>query len=124
MNVTMDPKQLEESVNKHIGSAVEKALGSYDVQNAVKEVICEEVAVGALREAVQEAVAKMDTDSLSTALAEQIERTATAATVRILREGFVDVVCRLRGVSEYSDEGKRRRKEIAAELAGFPTEGD
>lgn len=116
MNVTIDPQAMEAAVNERIGEAVDQALGGWEVKKAIADVITAQVAHGLIAEAIEAAVAKMDKGALATALAHEIERAATAATVGILREGFVDVVCKLRGITDYQTGYAEKRAKITAEL--------
>lgn len=116
MELKIDESMLEKVISEKIGTAIQQALGDYAVTRALGEKFSESIAYGAIAEAVDAAVKNLDTERLTKSLAEQIERTATAATVSILRSSFVEVIAKLRGVSEYGSDRLTRLAEIKAEL--------
>lgn len=120
MNIKINQELVDQAINQNINDAICKALKSYEIEKAITDRVSNSIASGVIAESVDKAITQMDADALTNALAEQIQRTAIASTVSIIRDGFVDTIMKLRGVSEY-DEAKRAkaRAEISAELDAF-----
>lgn len=117
MNIEINQELLEKSVNEHITKAVGNALAGYNVREAIGQKISDAVASGAIGEAISKAVSSMDTNALTLALAEQIQRTMTGAVCNIVEEGVCGLLLKLRGVPEYDRENFAKEKaEIMASL--------
>lgn len=120
MNIKINQESVDRAINENINDAICNALKSYEIEKAIADRISDSIASGVIAKSVDKAITQMDSDALTNALAEQIQRTAIASTVTIMRSGFIDTVMKLRGISEY-DEAKRTkaRAEIGAELDAF-----
>lgn len=115
MNVSINDKQLEEAITSSATKAVGDALGGWEVRNAISAIVTKQIAEDVVVKAVEEAVRSVDHSALVAALASEIQKTTTKVVVGILREGLVEVVCKLRGIGTYGDDLKKR-KEVSAEL--------
>ena len=116
MEIKIDQEAITAAINANATKAVADALGGWEVQKAVAHVVTTEVAQGAIAEAVTAAVKQIDKSALVNALASELQKATTSAVVAILHEGVVDIVCKLRGIGDYSTEDKRKRAAIKAEL--------
>jgi hypothetical protein len=118
MELKLDQEAIRAAVEKTMGAAVERALGGYDVQQAVAKVITEEVASGTIADAIREAVRTLDRNELIHTLAREIARAVTSATVKLTQEGIVHTIGTLRGVQSYGADAQKQYAAIHAELFG------
>ena len=116
MEIKIDQEAILTAINTNATKAVADALGGWEVQKAVAQVVTAEVAQGAIAEAIRTAVGKIDKSALANALASELQKATTSAVVAILHEGVLDIVCKLRGIGGYSAEDGRKRAAIKAEL--------
>lgn len=110
MNIEINQELLEMSVNEHITKAVDNALAGYNVREAIGQKISDAVASGAIGKAINKTISSIDTDALTLALAEQIQRTMTGAVCNIVEEGVCGLLLKLRGVPEYDRENFAKEK--------------
>lgn len=119
MEVKIDNEMLQNAINGTVAKSVGVALGSYDVQNAIGGMIAREVVEGAIGEAIRMAIDKVNTAALVEALAKEIARSATAATVTILEEAMLETLCRIRGIDTgpyAGDKNKAEKEKLRAQL--------
>lgn len=116
MELKIDSDAIAQAVNDNATKALAKALGGWEMQQALAEIVTDEVAKGAVAEAVRLAVASIDRSQLANALAGELQRATTRAVVTMLNEGLVDIVCKLRGIGTYGEDVKRRAT-VKAELS-------
>lgn len=116
MELKVDQEAISKAINDSATKALAQALGGWEMQKAVAEIVTDEVARGAIADAVKLAVQQIDRSALSNALAGELQRATTRAVVTMLNEGLVDIVCKLRGIGIYGDDVKRRAA-VKAELA-------
>lgn len=116
MELTIDQDAIAKAINDSATKALTVALGGWEMQKAVAEIVTDEVVRGAIADAVKLAVQQIDRGALANALAAELQRATTRAVVTMLNEGLVDIVCKLRGIGSYGDDIKRRA-EVTAELA-------
>jgi hypothetical protein len=112
MNIQIDQSQLDQAVNTHINTAIQQALQGYSVKDAIGKQISESVASGVLAEAIDSAIAKVDTGALTTHLANEIQRATTSAVVSILHEGLADLIMTIRKVPSYDQEKMKTERAI------------
>lgn len=124
MEIKIDQEAILTAINTNATKAVVDALGGWEVQKAMAQVVTTEVAQGAIAEAIRTAVGQIDKSALVNALASELQKATTSAVVEattsavvvILHEGLVDIVCKLRGIGNYSEDDRRKRAAIKAEL--------
>ena len=117
MNIELNPASIQTAINDSVAKAVANALGSYDVTKAIGTTVTASVVDGAIADALRQAVASVDTGSLVSSLAAEIQKATTSAVVLMLREGIVTVVARMRGLSiDTYGEGPKNRAKLMAEL--------
>lgn len=116
MNIQLNPEQIEAAINSHINKAVEQALAGYEVRQAISEKLTRDIASGVVGEALNNAVASIDSHALTQKLAEEIQRAMTGAVVNLLHAGLADTLLRMRGLNDYSQGYKEERARIIAEL--------
>lgn len=116
MEIKIDQEAILTAINTNATKAVVDALGGWEVQKAMAQVVTTEVAQGAIAEAIRTAVGQIDKSALVNALASELQKATTSAVVVILHEGLVDIVCKLRGIGNYSEDDRRKRAAIKAEL--------
>jgi len=118
MEIKLDEKIIEESINRSATEAIKNATSSWNVKNAIEERVANAVLEGVMGDAL---ISAMDADvaALSTALANQLQRSVVAGAVAIVQDSVVEQIMRLRKVPEY-DDAKRAaaRAEIEARLFG------
>jgi hypothetical protein len=119
MKIELNSAAIKEAIGASADKAVADALSGYQVQRAIAAVVTEEVAQGAIAEAVRIAVRQLDTSSLTQHLAEELQKSTVRAATVLLQEALLQTVCRLRGIGSdgyYSDEDKREQSRIREEL--------
>jgi len=116
MQVTLDNEKITRAITDAATDAVVEALKGWEVAKAIGEVITKEVAEGIMAEALRRAIRQIDNERLITTLAVELEKGVVRAVTHILEEGVLDVVCKLRGISDYSDEGKKERERLKHQL--------
>lgn len=116
MEIQIDQDKIALAMNQTVSKAVEDALKGWGVQSAIAEVVTKEVAMGAIAEAIRQAVKQMDTVKLTQHLAEELQRHTTRAVVNVLREGMLQAICKLRGIGNYSDADRKERAKLKVEL--------
>jgi putative NIF3 family GTP cyclohydrolase 1 type 2 len=116
VEIQIDQDKIALAMNQTVPKAVEDALKGGGVQSAIAEVVTKEVAMGAIAEAIRQAVKQMDTVKLTQHLAEELQRHTTRAVVNVLQEGMLQAICKLRGIGDYSEEAKKERAKLKVEL--------
>ncbi len=119
MKIELSSDAIQEAISASADNAVANALGGYEVQKAIADVVTKEVAQGAIAEAIRVAVRQLNTESLTQHLAEELQRATVRAATGLLQEAMLQTVCRLRGLGShgyYSDDDKREMSRIRAEL--------
>jgi len=115
MNIIIDQDRIEEAITSSATKALGDAFGGWEARNAIAGIITKQIAEDVMVRALQGAVSSIDTSALTAHLAEQIQKTVTSVVIGILREGLVEVVCKLRGIGTYGDD-VAKRKAVSAEL--------
>jgi len=118
MDIKLDEDRLEGAINEKIMEAVEKALGGYNVQEAIGDTVKNQIAYGVVNESVERAIGSLNIEGLTKSLAVEIEKATAAAVVTILMEGVVDIVCKIRGLKDFEKDYQQKRDKIRAELKG------
>ena len=116
MEIKIDQEAILTAINTNATKAIADALGGWEVQKAVAHVVTTEVAQGAIADAIRTAAGKIDKSELANVLASELQKATTSAVVVILHEGLVDIVCKLRGIGNYTEDDRRKRAAIKAEL--------
>lgn len=116
MNIQIDQDKIAEAINKTATTAMEEALCQYHITRAISEVIVTELSGATIATAVKQAIKQMDNDKLAQHLAAEIQRHTAKAVINILQEGLLQVVCKLRGIGDYSQTDKMERAKLKAEL--------
>ena len=116
MEIKIDQEAIAAAINANATKALADALGGWEVQKAVAHVVTTEVAQGAIADAIRTAAGKIDKSELANVLASELQKATTSAVVVILHEGLVDIVCKLRGIGNYTEDDRRKRAAIKAEL--------
>ena len=116
MDIKIDQKILEESINNSATQAIRSALEGYVVKESIVSAVTNEIAEGAVASAIREAVKKINTETLVQHLAKEIERATTKAVIHILHLGLIETICKLRGIGDYSKEDREERRKLEIEL--------
>lgn len=111
MNIELSMDAIQQSVASKIEEAVAKAVASYGVQRAIEEKISDEATMGVVGQSVEDAVRSLDTSTLTTALAAEIQRAMTSAIVLVVEDAMCEIVMRLRKVPEYDDVKRAAARE-------------
>ena len=114
MEINLDEEVIKEQLNKSVDSAITQAFeNNYEIKNIIKEKVAWEVIGKALVQAIDNAVSTVDLTSLSATLAKEIERTATATTVSMLRNYTASIMVKMNHPNAY---GENLDKLIAAAM--------
>lgn len=116
MNIEINEDQVQKAAGESIQKALDDALSGWQVQDLLKKTIADQIATGAMVEGVKRAMESIDASGISSALAKQIEIAATQAVIALIKESFVDVACRMRGVKDYAPDYESRRAAMMAEM--------
>ena len=116
MEIQIDQDKIALAMNQTASKAIEDAVKGWGVQKAIAEVVTKEVAMGAIAEAIRQAVKQMDTVKLTQHLAEELQRHTTRVVVSILQEGMLQAICKLRGIGDYSEADRKERAKLKVEL--------
>lgn len=116
MNIEVKQEMIDEAITGLVQSGVASAIKSYAVENTVKERLAAAFEDGNLANAIKEGVARVNTDHITQAIAIQLQRSATHMVSEVLAASMVDVIAKLRNISDYSDEGKAERQRLAEEF--------
>ena len=87
MEVQLNIEQIQEVVSEKTVEAVKHAWESYATTQAIADVLANSIAHGVIGEAVQKALSKIDIETLSQRLAEEMSRATVRAVNEILKEG-------------------------------------
>jgi len=116
MNVEVKQEMIEQAITSLVQKGVEQAIRSYSVEETVKARLALAFEDGNLADAIKDGVAKVNTDHITQAIALQLQRSATHMVSEVLASSMVDVIAKLRGISDYSDEGEAERKRLTEEF--------
>ena len=117
MNITIDQEQIDAGINQHINAAVLNALSGWEIKDAISKKITSSVANETIGKAIEKAIEQFDTETLTQALAEQIQITTTKAVTKIIKTGFIEVLMKLQGIPDYDDKKKdAARERLEAEI--------
>lgn len=117
MEIKLDDTSVQDAINSQLGRAVGDALGGYDVKRAIEVRMTASIAHGIIGEAVDIALKGLDVNNLAAILGAQIARAVTGSTVRILTEGFIEILLNIKKIPEYDHEKRERaRQEILADI--------
>lgn len=116
MNIEINSERLQSAVSESMGKAVDTALRGYDVQAAIAKTIGEEIGSGAVAQAIRDGLAQIDGGALARALAGEIARSVTSATVLVVREALATAIIRLRGGYNTQAEERTLRARVIAEI--------
>ena len=118
MELNLDEKVIQATMQEATTSAIRKALENWSVEERIRNTVADAVVGEVLTDAVTAAVKKLDLSALSDALAREIEKATTAFVVKSIREALVEVVLRVRGVRDFEDEKREKmRAELLREIA-------
>ena len=116
MDIKISEESIAQAINESATKALSSSLGGWEVQSAISKVVTQQVAEGAIADAIKDAVSQVNVDILTKKLAEEMQRATIKATVAILQEGLITTICKLRGIGDYSAEDKKERARLKAEL--------
>ena len=116
MKIELDQEVIDVAINKTATKAIAEALSGYSVTSSIAEVVTNQVATGAIAEAIRKAVEDVDTAKLTQHLAAEMQRATAKAVVNVLQEGLLSIVCKIRGIGDYSDDDKKERARLKEEL--------
>jgi len=116
MNIEIKQEMIDEAITGLVQSGVQRAIKSYAVEDAVKERLALAFEDGNLANAIKEGVANVNTDHITQAIALQLQRSATHMVSEVLAASMVDVIAKLRGIKDYSEEGKVELQRLTEEF--------
>lgn len=116
MKIEVRQEMIDEAITSLVQSGVQSAIKSYAVEDAVKERLSFAFEDGNLANAIKEGVANVNTDHITQAIALQLQRSATHMVSEVLAASMVDVIAKLRDISDYSEEGKAERQRLTEEF--------
>lgn len=116
MNIKIDQELIAEAIARNTAKAVDNAMAAYDLQAAISKVVADGISHGAITEAVMKAIEEMNTAEITAALAVELQRSTIKAVVAVLQDGMTNTVARIRGIPDYTEEGKADRRKLKIEL--------
>ena len=116
LEISISSADVQSHINSTISQAVKNSLESYTVSSAIGSKITESIIEGSVSQALDLAIRNLDTQALTNMLAAEIQRTVTRAVVAMLQEGFVDILAKMKGLSNYSDDDKKERARLKEQL--------
>lgn len=114
MEVKIDHDQLQTAIAESLQRSVDSAVGSFDMSRMIRERLTSQVAEGAIADAMDQAIAKIDTDALTNTLAAEIQRATTSAVVYLIQEAMTTVILQISGKSLYGEEERKERERVKA----------
>jgi hypothetical protein len=112
MEVKINDEFLSEEIQKTISQAIADALKGWSVRDAIAKVITDEVASGAVGEAIKRSLDRIDKEEIVKILAVELTNAVASGTVMILKEGLLDVLYKIRGLSDYRNEDKQEKEKL------------
>ena len=122
MQIKIDPKVVEEELNKSVEQSIRDAFRTYEVGKAIQEQVADKVIGGALSMAINEAIKKVDLSQLTNELAKQMQKTMTSSTILMLREQTVELMFRLSGGNDYDSDKDAKKNKLRTLLANEKTQ--
>ena len=122
MQIKIDPKVVEEELNKSVEQTIRDAFRTYEVGKAIQEQVADKVIGGALFMAINEAIKKVDLSQLTNELAKQMQKTMTSSTILMLREQTVELMFRLSGGNDYDSDKDAKKNKLRTLLANEKTQ--
>ena len=117
LQVTIPVDAVATVTEEAIGQAVRDACSSVAWRTRVDQALSDGLSAAAWQEIVKEALASVDHRKLVASLAAEIERTMTATVSLCMTEAAAEMVCRLRGISDYQREERAAvRQEVRAHI--------
>jgi len=116
--ISIDTDAILQTINETATAAIRDALKGYSFTSAVGKLVSESLAERAMTEAISAALEQVGTDELTRTLASEMQRAVVRGVVMLLQESMVSVVCKLRGVADYSPGYAQRAEEIRHQLFG------
>jgi uncharacterized protein YejL (UPF0352 family) len=118
MEIKLDQKAIEGILTETAANAIKNSLNRWSLQEKLSSFVSENLATNVIAQALEEAAKNIEAGTLAAKLAEEMERAVTKATISLIREGFLSVVCTLRGIGNYGQEDEKKRKQIFREIFG------
>lgn len=87
MKVELEQDVINKAIQDSATKAIADALKGFSVISAIADVVTEQVAHGAITEAIKNAVQNVDTDDLIKHLSKEMQAATTKAVVVLLQEG-------------------------------------
>ena len=104
MDIKVDNETIEKAINENINKAVVNAIGGYEIQQAISKKLSEDVAYKAIGEALDKAIAGIENNKLSQAIAEEMQRTIIKSVSHVVKESTIAIILKLKGIQEYNKE--------------------
>jgi hypothetical protein len=111
MEIKLDEELVSSALENAFSRAIDSAMYSRDVHNAIVESVSNGIAADTIGQAVLSAVNSLDKSAITQAIALEMQRCIVAGVVAVVEDAVVDIIAKMRGV--YTDAEKKR---IRAEL--------
>jgi len=116
IQINLDPNVIQKSLDEQAQKATEAAFKSYAVESAIKDRLTNALIGEALTKATTQAIDKIDIESLSQALADQISKTTVAAVSKMITDSTVSTIAKLRGYESYQDDYDAKMNALRCEI--------
>ena len=116
LQINLDPEVIQKSLDEQTQKATKAAFESYAVESVIREQISNALIGDVLTEATIKAVEKIDVETLSQHLADQITRTAVATVSQMIEDSTINTIAKRRGYESYQDDYKSKMDALRAEI--------
>jgi|GEM_PF-4004235 len=117
MEIRIDEAMVQEAIDEQTTGAIKSALTGHKLQSAIGDMVEKALVPGVMAQAIESAISKIDLDSLSQSLADEIARSTTKVVQRVIQEALVGITLKIRGIAEFDHEKwNRARAELMAQF--------
>jgi hypothetical protein len=111
MEIKLEEGLISSALENAFNRAIDSAMYSRDVHNAIVESVSNGIAADTIGQAVLSAVNNIDKSAITQAIALEMQRCIVAGVAAVVEDAVVDIIAKMRSV--YTDTEKQR---IRAEL--------
>ena len=116
IKVQLNEEIIKNAIDESLEKSVKESMCGYSVVNAISKSIANEALDGVISQSIISAVQNVDKEYIINKLVDEITASVIKVTKRILQEGLVDAICKLRGIGDYLDSDKKLREELRKEI--------
>jgi hypothetical protein len=116
MEIKISEELLSSALEGAFNRAIESVIQGYDMRAAIIESVSSSIAANAIGQAVADAVKSIDKDSITQAIAHEMQRCIVSGIAFVVEDTVVEIIAKIRGV--YMDDGKKRIREELKKAKG------